>query len=295
MTSLRPQHSAHENDAPETIARAIQSATALLANLGDTPRLDAEILLMHVLGRDRAYLRAWPERAFSPEQAERFWNLIAQRVNGVPVAYLIGEREFWSRTFIVRPGVLIPRPETELLIELALDFTPPNEPADLLDLGTGSGIIAVTLAAERPLARVTATDLSAEALAIARENAARHGVNNIHFARGPWFAALPNDAHFDLIVSNPPYIADRDPHLQQGDLRFEPELALQSGPLGLDALTIIIQEARQRLKPGGRLLLEHGYDQAEPLAELLAQFGYADIAHYRDLQGHRRATTALRP
>lgn len=294
MTSLRP-HPAHEDGAPETIARAIQSATTLLANLGDTPRLDAEVLLMHVLGRDRAYLRAWPERTLSPEQADRFRDLIERRAAGLPIAYLTGEREFWSRTFIVRPGVLIPRPETELLIELALDFIPAHEPADLLDLGTGTGIIAVTLAAERPLAHVTATDLSAEALAIARENAARHGVKNIRFALGPWFAALPANARFGLIVSNPPYIADRDPHLRQGDLRFEPELALQSGPRGLDALTAIVQEARHRLKPGGRLLLEHGYDQAEPLAELLAKLGYAGIAHHHDLQGHRRATTALWP
>ncbi|MGZ8245316.1 peptide chain release factor N(5)-glutamine methyltransferase [Methylomagnum sp.] len=276
----------------QTIAQALQSALASLSALSDTPRLDAEVLLMAVLDRDRSYLRAWPERPLNPEQAQRFQALIEQRAAGVPVAYLVGEREFWSRSFIVRTGVLIPRPDTELLIELALNFIPAHQPADILDLGTGTGIIAVILAAERPLAQVVATDLSPEALGIARDNAARHGVQNIHFALGDWFAAVPEDGRFDLIVSNPPYIAELDPHLAQGDLRFEPPLALTSGPDGLDALTAIADTARHRLKPGGWLLLEHGYDQADNLAALLAGYGYGEIAHHLDLQGHSRATTA---
>lgn len=275
-------------------AQALRSATARLSGLSDSPRLDAEVLLMWVLGRDRGYLRAWPERLLEPEQAQRFHGLVEQRAAGAPVAYLVGEREFWSRSFIVRPGVLIPRPDTELLIELALAFIPVHQPADVLDLGTGSGIIAVTLAAERPLAQVVATDLSPDALAIARANAARHGVANIRFELGDWFAAVPGDGRFDLIVSNPPYIAEQDPHLAQGDLRFEPSLALSSGPTGLDALTAIADGARRRLKPGGRLLLEHGYDQADNLAAILAGFDYGDIAHAQDLQGHRRATHARR-
>jgi release factor glutamine methyltransferase len=284
-----------ESDASLTIAEVLRSAAVRLANLSETPRLDAEVLLMHVLGRDRAFLRAWPERALSGEQADRFRNLVEQRAEGQPVAYLIGEREFWSRLFAVRPGVLIPRPETELLIELALDFIPATEPTDILDLGTGSGIIAVTLAAERPLARVFATDLSPEALAVARENAVRHGVTNLRSGQGDWFAAIPEDQRFDLIASNPPYIAEQDPHLRQGDVRFEPTLALASGQEGLDALRIIAQGACQRLKPGGRLLLEHGYDQADALATRLAELGYAEITHHFDLQGHRRTTSALRP
>jgi release factor glutamine methyltransferase len=286
---------AHENGADETIAQALRPAAARLANGSDTPRLDAEVLLMHVLGRDRTFLRAWPERVLAAKEAERFRDLIEQRAKGTPVAYLTGEREFWSRTFSIRPGVLIPRPETELLIELALDFIPVDGPADILDLGTGTGIIAVTLAAERPRVRVIATDLSPDALAVARENAARHGGMNIRFGLGHWFDAVPENGRFDLIVSNPPYIADQDPHLRQGDVRFEPELALISGPEGLDALAAIAEAARHRLKPGGRLLLEHGYDQADALAAILAGFGYADIAHHRDLQGHRRATAARRP
>lgn len=284
-----------EGRPPETIAEALRSAAARLASLTETPRLDAEVLLMHVLGRDRTYLHAWPEHILGPEQADRYRSLIDGRAEGRPVAYLTGEREFWSRPFAVRPGVLIPRPETELLIELALAFIPTNAPADILDLGTGSGVIAVTLAAERPLARVVATDLSPEALAVARENAHRHGVARIRFGQGDWFDAVPDGVRFDLIAGNPPYIAERDPHLQQGDVRFEPLLALASGPAGLDALTSIAQDARARLKPGGRLLLEHGYDQAEALAALLAGLGYADIVHHFDLQGHRRTTSAVWP
>lgn len=289
---MRP---ASENPVPQSIAAVLRAAAARLANLTDTPRLDAEVLLMHVLGRDRAYLRAWPERVLSPEQADRFHGLLERRAEGRPIAYLTGEREFWSRPFQVRPGVLIPRPETELLIELALGFIPADEPADLLDLGTGSGIIAVTLAAERPLASVIATDLCPEALTVAKENAERHGVANLRFGQGHWFEAVPDDLRFDLIASNPPYIAEEDPHLGRGDVRFEPRLALISGPQGLDALTLIAQGARRRLKPGGRLLLEHGYDQAEALAALLAELGYAEIAHHLDLPGHRRVTSALWP
>lgn len=278
-----------------TLEQALQSAIDRLAPFTDTPRLDAEVLLCHSLGRGRAYLRAWPEREPTPRQAGRFWDWIEQRAAGMPIAYLIGEREFWLRDFIVRPGVLIPRPETELLVELALARISIQESAAILDLGTGSGIIAVTLAAERPRASVTAIDLSPEALAVARENAVRHGVAHIRLLQGAWFGPLATDERFDLVASNPPYIAERDPHLAQGDLRFEPALALASGPTGLDALTTIAAGARHHLKPGGHLLLEHGYDQAAALADLLAAHGYADIAHHHDLQGHPRTTTALWP
>ncbi|SMF94071.1 release factor glutamine methyltransferase [Methylomagnum ishizawai] len=278
-----------------TLGQALQSAIDRLAPFTDTPRLDAEILLCHSLGQGRAYLRTWPERELTPEQAGRFRDWIGQRAAGMPIAYLTGQREFWSRDFIVRPGVLIPRPETELLVELALARMPVQAPAAILDLGTGSGIIAVTLAAERPRASVTAIDLSVEALAVARANAVRHGAAHIRFLQGAWFEPLSADQRFDLIASNPPYIAERDPHLAQGDLRFEPVLALASGATGLDALTTIAAGARHHLKPGGHLLLEHGYDQAAALADLLTAQGYADIAHHHDLQGHPRTTTALWP
>ena len=277
---------------PETFAGALAAGRHRLGETSPSPALDAEVLLMHVLGCDRARLRAWPEKPLTPAQGSEFHDLIERRRQGWPIAYLTGEREFWSRPFQVAPGVLIPRPETELLIELALDAVPADQPADLLDLGTGSGILAITLAVERPRARVAAVDASAEALAIAQANATRHAALNLRFFQGDWLAPLPPTERFDLIVSNPPYIAEDDPHLRQGDLRHEPGLALASGPDGLTALRRIIAESRAFLKPGGELLLEHGYDQADAITALLRGSGYGEITHHRDLQGHRRATMA---
>lgn len=286
---------AHNHPPSDTIEQLLRAARGYLHSHSASPRLDAEVLLMHVLGRDRTWLRTWPEHPPSPTETQRFRFLLERRREGAPIAYLTGEREFWSRSFSVRPGVLIPRPETELLIELALHFISADHPAAILDLGTGSGIIAVTLAVERPLAQLIGVDLSPEALVIARENAERHRAGNLCLLRGDWFTAIAQHRGFDLVISNPPYIAAADPHLQQGDLRFEPKLALQSGPTGLDALTGIAREARLHIRSGGRLLLEHGYDQAEPLYAILAGFGYADITHHRDLQRHRRATSAVCP
>jgi release factor glutamine methyltransferase len=278
-----------------TLQEALAWAAARLGGASGSPRLDAEALLLQLLGRDRAYLRAWPERRLDAEAAERFQHWIEQRALGVPVAYLTGEREFWSRPFQVTEGVLIPRPETELLIEQALAWVEAGQAAAILDLGTGSGIIAVTLALERPSARVTAIDLSPAALAVARDNARQLGAAGLRFLEGDWCAPLAAGERFDLIVSNPPYIAAQDPHLRQGDLRFEPVLALTAGPDGLAALRAIAGMARERLNRGGRLLLEHGYDQADALGALLASLGYREIAHHRDLQGHRRATSARQP
>jgi len=275
-----------------TIALALRSAADRLGKMSDTARLDAEILLACALNQARSHLRAWPERKLSPDEQDRFEDLIERRQSGTPVAYLFGEREFWSRSFKVRPGVLIPRPETELLVELALAAVPASQIADILDLGTGSGAIAVTVAAERPLARVTATDLSPDALDIAQENAALHGIPNICFRLGDWFDAVARSERFDLIVSNPPYVADDDPHLTRGDVRFEPSLALKGGLYGLDAFRIIAREARNYLKPHGQLMLEHGFDQANSLADLLTELRYIDISHHQDLQGHFRVSTA---
>ncbi|MGX2041981.1 peptide chain release factor N(5)-glutamine methyltransferase [Methylocaldum sp. MU1018] len=291
MNAPRPALEASTPHGP-TLATALRSATDRLVGSSDTARLDAEILLALALKRDRSHLRAWPERALSPDERDRFHELIERRRSGVPVAYLSGEKEFWSRSFKVCPDVLIPRPETELLVELALEFITATQTADILDLGTGSGAIAVTVAAERPLARVSATDLSPEALKVAQANAVLHGVCNIRFRLGDWFDAVPDGGRFDLIISNPPYVADEDPHLAQGDLRFEPGLALKGGIRGLDAFRIIARAARDHLKPHGQLMLEHGFDQAHSLADLLSDFGYTDIGHHPDLQGHFRVTTA---
>ena len=277
---------------PETLAAAMAFGNYRLRETSDTVALDAEVLLMHVLGCDRAHLRAWPEKQLTEAQTSDYAALIESRREGWPIAYLTGEREFWSRLFRVAPGVLIPRPETELLIELALAVLPADHPADMLDLGTGSGIIAITLAVERPRSRVAAVDVSAEALAIAQTNAERLAARNLRLLQGDWLTPLPPNERYDLIVSNPPYIAVNDPHLRQGDLRHEPGLALASGADGLTALRRIIAEARDFLKPGGALLLEHGYDQADAIGVLLLASGYGEITHHQDLQGHRRATMA---
>jgi release factor glutamine methyltransferase len=279
-------------DAPDTFGGALAWAIAALAQSSDTVRLDAEILLTHLIGRDRGFLRARPEQLMTPGESAAYRRLITQRREGWPIAYLTGEREFWSRVFKVVPGVLIPRPETELLIDVALDLFPLDTGAAILDLGTGTGIIAITLALERPNANLTATDASHEALRLAAANAGRLGARHLRFAKGHWFEPLSTDAHYDLIVSNPPYIAAGDPHLMRNGLQYEPLAALASGPDGLAALRAIISGARAHLSPGGGLLLEHGYDQAVAVAALLTANGYREIRHHRDLQGHRRATMA---
>jgi release factor glutamine methyltransferase len=252
-------------------------------------RLDAELLLAHALGVSRARLYAWPEHEPEPAQREAFDRLIAARVRGEPIAYLTGLREFWSLDLAVTPDVLIPRHETELLVELALDRMPRDRAVRVADLGTGSGAIALALARERPLARVTATDASAAALDVARRNAERLGIGNVAFALGDWYAAV-GDARFDLIVSNPPYIAAGDAHLAQGDLRFEPAAALASGVDGLDAIRRIVAGAAEHLDDGGALLLEHGFDQSRGVRALLDAAGFENVASVSDNGGHERVT-----
>lgn len=278
-----------------SIERALVAAIIQLTGHSDTPRLDAEVLLTHVMGRNRAYFRAWPERVLSLQQSERFSHFVTRCTQGEPVAYVIGEREFWSRSFIVTPHVLIPRPETEELVASALASFPLEKPCTLLELGTGSGIIAVTLAIERPLATISATDHSQEALSIAIQNAIRYEMRHIRFIQANWFAGLPEDMLFDGIISNPPYIAEGDPHLVKGDLRFEPYSALVSGHQGVDALNEIIDTARFWLKPGGQLFLEHGYNQAETVEQRLTYRRYTSVHSFLDRQGHRRVISATWP
>lgn len=273
-----------------TIAVLLATAGEKLAAVSQSPRLDAEILLSRVSGFSRTHFIAWPDKMLLPEQEHAFAALLEQRLAGVPIAYIIGSREFWSREFRVTPDVLIPRPETELLIDLVLQAIPVREPVRIADLGTGSGVIAVTLALECPLAEVTALDLSPSALAIAQDNASRLGAHGIRFICSDWFDALAASERFDFIVGNPPYIAVGDPHPEQGDARFEPRLALLSGADGLDAVRRIVRQARQRLTRGGQLLFEHGYDQAEASRALLEREGYAAVASHRDLQGHWRVS-----
>jgi release factor glutamine methyltransferase len=256
---------------------------------GPETRVDAEILLAHTLSRPRAWLYAWPEHEPDATQREAFEELATARERGEPIAYLIGHREFWSLDLEVTPAVLIPRPETELLVELALRRIPSDREIRIADLGTGSGAIALALARERPLARVVATDASAAALDVARRNAARLGADNVAFAQGDWFTALAG-ASFDLIASNPPYVASGDAHLEIGDVRYEPRAALVSGSDGLDAIRRIVADAPAHLDDGGWLLIEHGWDQAARVGALFESCGYADVSSILDGASHERVT-----
>jgi release factor glutamine methyltransferase len=251
--------------------------------------LDAEVLLCLALNKQRSYLRTWPDQQLQPEHLAAFKALLKQRQKGMPVAYITGNREFWSRDFQVTPDVLIPRPDTELLIELSLNLIPANGPAKIIDLGTGSGIIAITLAAERPHAQISATDFSLAALRIAQLNADKHHISNIQFYRSDWFADIP-DIKFNLIISNPPYIAEDDRHLQQGDVRFEPQTALCAADQGLRDIKTIADAARHYLEPCGHLLIEHGYDQQHQVQALFKDLHYDKVQTYTDLSGQPRVT-----
>ncbi|UYK76136.1 peptide chain release factor N(5)-glutamine methyltransferase [Xanthomonas sacchari] len=257
-------------------------------------RGDAEALLLHALQRDRAWLFAHARDPLADEVADGFQALLARRVQGEPVAYLTGRRGFWTLDLAVGPATLIPRADTERLVELALERLDPAPGRRIADLGTGSGAIALALASERPRAQVLATDLSTAALAVAQANAQAHGLGNVAFAHGPWLAPLAGQ-RFDLIASNPPYIAAGDPHLQQGDLRYEPASALASGPDGLDDLRRIVADAPAHLLPGGWLLLEHGWDQGAAVRALLEVAGFAEVATYQDLEARDRVTLGRQP
>ena len=267
-----------------------------LAQSGLVP-LDAQVLLAHVLRKDRAWLIAHGDDALAREQSDAFHALSARRRDGEPVAYLMGVREFWGLPLVVSPAVLIPRPETETLVELALARLPKADEKRVLDLGTGSGAIALAIAHERAQAVLLAIDVSADALDVARENARRLGLGNVDFAQSDWYADLPpkwNGAPFDLIASNPPYVAAQDPHLREGDVRFEPAPALASGRDGLDAVRRIVAGAPRHLVPGGTLVVEHGYDQADRVRALFVAAGFADIVAARDLAGIPRVVAGRR-
>ena len=250
--------------------------------------MDARVLLRFVLQCPAARLVAWPEQRLDGEDWSAYRALVERRMAGEPVAYLTGEREFFGREFMVTPAVLIPRPDTELLVELALAHFAGRKDMRVLDMGTGSGALAVTLALELDDADVIALDRSREALWVAMANAARLGAS-VSFVHSDWFAAL-GEERFHLIVANPPYVAAGDPHLEQGDVRFEPPGALTSGPAGLDDLAEIIMQAPARLEPDGWLFLEHGYDQAVAVRGLLADGGFAAIASWKDIAGIERVS-----
>lgn len=266
---------------------ALRAAATRLS--GPDARHEAEHLLLHVLGRDRAWLFAHGGDPLPASDAAAFDALLTRRAAGEPLAYLLGRRGFWTLDLQVSPATLIPRPETERLVELSLERLPDDRPLRIADLGTGSGAIALALASERPLAQVVATDLSDDALQVAQANAMTNRIANVAFRQGSWRVPLAGE-RFDLIASNPPYIAEGDPHLAQGDLRFEPPTALSSGSDGLDAIREIVALAPAHLLPGGWLLLEHGWDQGEAIRALLIAAGFADVATERDLERRDRVT-----
>lgn len=275
----------------ETLAQLQAWGHAQLS--GAEARRESEMLLVHALQRDRAWLFAHARDAVEPGIRSRFLHLVAERARGVPVAYLLGRWGFWDLDLQVTPATLIPRPETEVLVEAALERLDPARASRIADLGTGSGAIALALARERPLAHVVATDASPDALAVARANARGNGLERVEFRLGDWLVPL-GEERFDLIASNPPYVADDDPHVGEGDLRFEPRIALTSGPDGLVAIRRIAQGARERLNPRGYLLLEHGYGQGEAVRAILADAGFEHIATLRDLEGRERVTLGMR-
>lgn len=271
------------------IGTALHQACATLV-AHSSARLDAELLLAHVLHCPRSSLLRDAERSLNSDLQRRYFALIARRAQGEPLAYLTGEREFWSLPLRVTPAVLVPRPETELVVERALALLGP-EPARVADLGTGSGAIALALAKERPRWQITATDQSADALELALRNARALGLENIRFLRGDWCLPLGSE-RFDLLASNPPYIAENDLALQDAALQYEPQEALVSGSQGLSALRQIIREAGKQLLAGGYLVLEHGWDQAAAVSAALVDAGFANVRSHRDLAGHERVTEA---
>lgn len=271
------------------ISLTLQHVTDRLQAVSDSARLDAELLLCHVLGRPRTYLYTWPEHDLSDTELQVLETLVDRRLGGEPIAHIIGKREFWSLELAVNADTLIPRPETELLVEAALARIPEQASWHIADLGTGSGAIALAIASERPACRITAVERSDGALTVARENARRLGLVNVELLQGDWFAPLAGQ-RFEMILSNPPYIPDSDPHLSQGDVRFEPLTALVAGVDGLADIRQLVAGAPAHLQAPGWLLLEHGYDQAAAVTSLLGEAGYVDVEVLADLQGHGRVT-----
>ena len=277
-----------------SVAELLQWGRQRLAD-SDEAQTDTQVLLCHVLEKDRAWLFAWSDREIATDSASRYRELIEQRANGMPVAYLTGRRGFWSLQLGVDQHTLIPRPETEHLVELALERIPAKANWRIADLGTGTGAIALAVAKERPGCHIIATDKSATALQVAEENARLNRISNVTFKQGDWLAAVTGEPPFEMILSNPPYIKEDDPHLQQGDVRFDPDSALHAGAEGLDDLQQIIEQALPHLKPGGWLLLEHGYDQEAAVQALLRQAGYEQVEDYRDLAGQPRVAVGSKP
>jgi release factor glutamine methyltransferase len=278
---------------PVSIQHALAQAIDSLAtsSVQDNPKLDAELLVAHVLNKKTSYLYAWPEVTLTGEQQRHFQQLLEKRRSGQPLAYLLGHWDFWSLTLTITPDVLVPRPETELLVASALALVSANQAIKVADLGTGSGAIALALAKERPDWQVWATDQSTTALQVAQANGQQLGLTHVHYQSGDWCGAL-SATDFNMIISNPPYIDASDPHLSQDGVAFEPYSALVAGEQGLANLRLIAQQAKHYLLPQGYLLLEHGYQQGQAVRHYLKQSGYRSIQTRQDLNGLDRVTLA---
>jgi len=273
-----------------TYKALLDDATKQLYDVSDTPRIDSEVLIQHVLQKDIAWLIAYGDTAASAEHVKAFSALIDKRHNGLPIAYLTGSKDFWSLSLKVDENVLIPRADTETLVEKALKQLPDDKPIEVLDLGTGSGAIALSIAKERPLAKVIALEYQAGALAIAKQNAVLNNIGNVEFRLSNWFESIDQSEQFDLIASNPPYVEANDPHLSQGDLRFEPITALSALENGLADIRHIIETAPEHLKSDGCLIIEHGYNQAEQVNALFNSNDFIEIELFEDINQLPRCT-----
>jgi release factor glutamine methyltransferase len=275
-----------DSSVESTLKKAVQQ---LQESGSDSPSLDAAVLLCHALDKPRSFLLTWPDKILDAQQLAAFDDLLQRRLTGEPVAYIVGEREFWSLPLKVSPTTLIPRPDTERLVEIALDKAMQME-GDILDLGTGTGAIALALASELPQRQVTGIDLKEDAQQLAQSNASALNLGNTQFLAGSWFEPLAAGTEFALIVSNPPYIEKEDPHLTQGDVRFEPLSALVADEKGLADIRHIATQARDYLMDNGWLMFEHGFEQGEPVRELLRSLGYDQVATYKDYGDNDRVT-----
>jgi release factor glutamine methyltransferase len=280
------------------IQQALQYAVQHLAETSPSANLDAQILLSHILSCNHAHLIAWPEKKLNPQKIEKFQSLIKQRQKGIPIAHLTGYREFWSLNFKVNNSTLIPRPETETLVEFILQTFTEKENLSILDMGTGTGAIAISLASEKSSWKIIASDISLPALALAKENSKMLNVKNVTFIQSDWFKninqQITDKQPFDIIVSNPPYIAKDDPHLSMGDVRFEPESALTSGTIGMDDIEHLCSQAKNYLSTNGWLIIEHGYNQKTPVIKCFKHNNFKNITQQNDLSGHCRMTAGIK-
>ncbi len=291
--SVKKTDKAITNKAIANRAANLRAAQQKLSLKSATAQLDAELLLCDALNITKTQLVTWPNKEISEIEHHRLQSHITRRANGEPIAYILGTQSFWTLELITTPSVLIPRPETELLVEAALEHIKPNQALNVLDLGTGSGAIALAIAQERALSTVIAIDISAAAMKIANINKRRHQLKNVFFNRSKWASSIKNDS-IDIIVSNPPYIETGDPHLDQGDLRFEPKIALISGKNGFADIDAIIEDSKRVLHKGGWLLLEHGWKQGQQSQQKLHQAGYQNIRLLTDLNGNARVSIGQR-